>query len=76
MRPHHVDADVLVVKQRVARAEQEHRREQVPLQLEPRVRGAVEQEAGGGVGGAHQNHHDHGPHHGAPDPFVQPVDGA
>ena len=37
-----VDADVLVVQQRVAGAEQEHRREQVPLQLEPGVRARVE----------------------------------
>ena len=33
-----VDADVLVVQQRVAGGEQEDRREQIPLQLEPGVR--------------------------------------
>ena len=37
-----VDADMLVAQQRVAGAEQEHRREQIPLQLEPGVRADVE----------------------------------
>ena len=37
-----VDPDVLVVEERIARREQEHRREQIPLQLEPAVRALVE----------------------------------
>ena len=50
-----VDAHVLVVQQRVAGAEQEDRREQVPLDLEEGVRAVVEQLAHGGVGGADQH---------------------
>ncbi len=34
-----VDANVLVVQQRIAGAQQEHRGEQVPLELEPGVGG-------------------------------------
>ena len=41
-----VDAHVLVAQQRVAGAEQEDRREQVPLDLEERVRAVVEQPCG------------------------------
>ena len=37
----HVDAHVLVAQQRVARAEQEDRGEEVPLQLEERVRAVL-----------------------------------
>ena len=49
-----VDAHVLVVQQRVAGAQQEDRREQVPLDLEQRVRAHVERLADDRVGGADQ----------------------
>src|SRR3546814_5054769 len=47
---------VFVVQRNVAGAQQEHRAEHVPLQLEPRVGAAVERLAHHGVGGAHQRH--------------------
>ena len=48
----HVDADVLVLVQHVRRAEQEDRREQVPLDLEQPVGAPVERVADDGVAGA------------------------
>ena len=50
-----VDPDMLVVQQRVAGGQQEHRREQVPLQLEPGVRADVEQVARHRIAGADQH---------------------
>ena len=50
-----VDLDVLLAQQRVAGGEQEHRREQVPLDLEVGVRADVERLADDRVGGADQD---------------------
>jgi len=52
---------VLVAQQRVAGTEQEDHREQVPLDLEVRVRAVVEQLADNGVGGADQHDDQHEP---------------
>ena len=50
-----VDADVLVALQRVGGGEQEHRAEQIPLQLQPGVGADVEGLADDGVAGADQD---------------------
>ena len=55
MAEDHVDPDMLVVQQRVAGGQQEHRREQVPLQFEPGVRAEVEQIARHRIAGADQH---------------------
>ena len=65
---------VLVAQQRVAGAEQEHGREQVPLDLQEGVRADVERLADDRVDGADQHRGQHQPGHPAADELVQPVD--
>ena len=71
-----VDAHVLVAQQRVAGAEQEDRREQVPLDLEEGVRAEVERLADDGVGGADQHDDQDQPVDEAADALVDRVDDA
>src|SRR3546814_7617138 len=69
-----VDADMLVAQQRVAGAEQENRREEVPLQLEPFVRTGVERVADGCIA---RTDHDGGqdqPVNPTTDMRIEPVD--
>src|SRR3546814_17758797 len=69
-----VDADMLVAQQRVAGAEQENRREEVPLQLEPFVRTGVERVADGCIA---RTDHDGGqdqPVNQTTDMLIEPVD--
>ncbi len=69
-----VDPDMLVVQERVSGGQQEHRREQVPLQFEPGVRADVEQIARHRVAGADQHRRQDQPVDRMPNPAVQCVD--
>ena len=71
---HHVDPHVLVAQQRIAGAQQEHRGEQVPLDLEERVRTRVERLADDRVGRADQDRDQNDPVNEMADLLVQPVD--
>jgi hypothetical protein len=69
-----VDAHVLVLLQRVGRAEQEDGGEQVPLDFQQPVRTVVENEAHGGIAGADQGHHQHQPECALPTRVADRVD--
>ena len=71
-----VDPNVVLAHQRVAGGEQEHRREQVPLDLEQRVRAGVEGLADDGVAGADEDRREDQPGDPAADPFAEAVDPA
>jgi hypothetical protein len=69
-----IDTDVLVAQQRIAGAEEEHGREQIPLRLEKAVRAVVERLAHDGVGGADQDRDQDQPIQRVADAFVDAVD--
>ena len=71
-----IDADMLVVQERVSGGEQKHRRKQVPLQFEPGVRAHIERVADHRIAGADDNRGQHQPIDEVPDLLVQPVDRA
>jgi hypothetical protein len=77
----HVDAHVRVLAQRVGRAQQEHDAEEVPLQLEIRVRAEVHADIAAEVARdrverADQDHQQHQPGYGAADHAGHPVNAA
>src|SRR5439155_24816994 len=71
-----VDADMLVVQQRIAGGEQEYRREQIPLQFEPAVGADVEGIAHARIAGADHDRGQNQPVDEMPDPLVQRVNRA
>jgi len=70
----HIDLHVPLPQHRVARGEQEHGGEQVPLDLEVGVRAGVEHLAHGGVHGADQHGSEDQPGHPAADPSGEAID--
>ena len=76
-RPHavdDVDADVLVLAQRVGGGEQEGGAEQIPLQLEPGVRRHVEGLADHGIDGADEDRDEDQPRNPLADEFIDAID--
>ncbi|MPL93316.1 hypothetical protein SDC9_39442 [bioreactor metagenome] len=69
-----VDADMLVLLQRIGGGEQEGRAIEIPLQLEPGIRRYVEDLAHGRVDRADQNRDQDEPRHGFADDLVDTVD--
>jgi hypothetical protein len=71
-----IDADVLVLQQRIGRTEQEHRREQIPLHFEESIGAHVENLAYHRIDRTDQYGSQHKPDRGTADQGVHPVDQA
>ena len=69
-----VDANMVVLFQRMGGRQHEGGAEQVPLQLEPGVGGDVEHFTDDGVAGAHQDRKQNQPRHPAADELIDAVD--
>ena len=71
-----VDPDMLIGLERVGRAEKHDGTEQVPLQLQPGIRAAVDREADERVDRGHNDGSEDEPSHRLAEPFIDRVDHA